>query len=983
MSEINEQQGNKKSLLDQWKIKNKKGDHVYSSIAKMPEDTVIPLSNGQKRLWSLQQLHPNNPFYNYSESYTLKGHLIAEHLIKAIQLIYEEHDILRSTYRFINGQVVQQIDSKATLNVLKHDLSSLPKSEVKGELQRMVLSDASTSFSLAKGPIMKASLIKLQETEHILQLTLHHIATDKWSMGILRNQLTKFYDSLCEGHSVVTDSLKIQYADYAYWQFNLKVDEKKIAFWEDKLSGEIPLLDIPKDYVRPFTPSFEGAFHVQKFSSPLSTAILELSKKLSITAYVLMLSVYYVLLYRYSGQKDILIGSPISNRDQKELEDLIGFFNETVVFRTKLSSSMSFAELVSEVRKNTLEAFSNKNVPFDVLVKRLNPERTLNINPFFQVMFLYHTVPRAPTFESDLELSHSTFDAGVSKFDLTLYISEDNGMLSSTFEYAADLFRPSTIERFQAYFRLLLEGVVANPERSIAEIPMMGTAELALISSQKPIEKQLFSKFTAIHDIIEEVSKNKPKSTALSFQNESLTYEELNRKSALIARNLLRKIQKGNRVVGLCLERSVDMIVGVLAILKAGCAYLPIDPEYPSKRIGFMIEDAEVNLILTQNSLISFFDQFDLGIANVDSEEMRLSTEETELPIVVSNYLAYIIYTSGSSGQPKGVPITHKNLIDSTQSRLEYYPENPSVFLLMSSLSFDSSIAGIFWTLCTGGTLIISEKRLEQDMDGLESVIYKNKVSHTLMLPTLYSLLLKQSTSKRLESLTTVMVAGEACLVSLAKEHFKLLPTVNLYNEYGPTETTVWCTVHKISKNDLNSSIPIGKSVTNARIYILGQDLNIIPFGAIGEIYVGGTGLTSGYLNRSELTDTVFITNPFTYGANEKIYKTGDLGRYRTDGCIEFLGRVDQQVKIRGHRIELDEVENSILEYGHTEKVAITIEEIGDENKIDVSATPEVEELTVLLRHYLNEDEVDELLTSIESLNRAQREHLLQKISNQ
>ncbi|MFK5972010.1 MAG: amino acid adenylation domain-containing protein [Flavobacteriaceae bacterium] len=973
-------QGNKESLLSHWKNRSKK-ENLEKAISPAPADAIIPLSHGQQQLWFLQQLYPNNPFYNYSESYVLKGLLQVEHLLKGLQMIYRAHDILGSTYHIEDGRAIQRIGTHNDLIILKHDLSRSNKSEAREKAQKIMLEEATRSFDLTKGPLMNASLIKLDATEHILQITLHHIVTDKWSMGILRQQLAKYYTDLCSNLSIVENKTEIQYADYAYWQHKREIDTKQLSYWKDKLSGEIPLLDIPTDYTRPIHPSFKGAFHVQNFSKELSSGILSLSKTLNTTPYVLLLSVYYNLLYRYSGQKDILVGSPISNRDQKVLEDLIGFFNDTVVLRTKLSPTMSFVDLVTEVRKTTLEAFSNKNVPFDLLVKTLKPERSLHINPFFQVMFLYHLVPPTPNFGSNLELSHSAFDSGVSKFDLTMYISEDNGLLSATFEYATDLFQESTIKRFQEYFKLLLQGVLENPKQSISEIPMLTQAEEALIFASGSLRKQPFDKYKGIHQIIEEVGKDNPDGIALVLQDTSMSYEQLNGRAELLAKVLLNRTNKKNEVVGLCLERSLDMIVGILAILKAGCAYLPIDPEYPVQRIQFILKDADVDLILTQKSLASIFEEFGSNTIKIDCEETFLNNSEKSLPSVRDEDIAYVMYTSGSTGQPKGVPITHKNIINSTQGRLEFYTENPTSFLLMSSIAFDSSMAGIFWTLCTGGTLIISENRIEQDISRIGDTIKKNKVSHTLMLPTLYKLVLEHSAIDNLESLTTVIVAGEECKVSMCKEHFKTLPKVKLYNEYGPTEATVWCIAHQIKEKDLSNHIPIGKSVANAKIYLLNQELQPVPFGAVGEIYIGGPGLAEKYLNRPELTDAVFINDPFKEKTRGKLYKTGDLGKFREDGIIDFLGRADQQVKIRGYRIELDEIEKIILDNAMVDKAVIVVEELERDNQMDATAIPEAYELMMLLDYYLREQEVDELLNSIDSLNKDQKEYLLQQIS--
>lgn len=926
-----EKNTNKTSLLKQWKSKTKSGA-VSSKIPKAPEDVVIPLSHGQKRLWFLQQLHPKSPFYNYSESYVFEGGLDVTKLTLALELVCNDHEILRSTYHMDDGELFIKIAQNANICISEYDLSSQSEVEAEKAANSIMLAEAKTAFDLSKHPMVLVSVIKIKASKHIVLLTLHHISTDKWSMGVLRSEWARYYKILCADQTVSRPLKDIQYSDYTYWQQNQEIDDKQLKYWTNKLSGEIPFINLPTDFPKPNEPSFHGgASPTQYFSKELSTQILALAKKLEVTPYVLFLSVYYVLLFRYSGQKDILIGSPVASRDQKILENLIGFFNDTIVLRSELAPGMSFVDLVSKVKQTTLEAFSNKDVPFDTLVKELKQERSLSINPFFQVMFLYHAVPKTPSFGADLSLQHQFFDAGVSKFDLTLYISEEEGILSSTFEYTSDLFKAQSIERFQEHFKNLLEGVVLKENQSISEISLLTDKENQFFLSQKTKTKtkNLFSEYQCIHDIIKNVTSKYPSHIAISFKDSSMNYAELDHRANVLAVKILSKTEKRNEIVALCIERSLDMIVGLVAILKAGCAYLPVDPAYPEQRIDFMLKDAEVGVVVTQSKLTPLFDKLDNQIVSIDTFEMENSIVNIELPTVEENDLAYMIYTSGSTGQPKGVPITHKNIINSTEGRLHFYNKNPEAFLLMSSISFDSSKAGIFWTLCTGGNLVIAENRIEQDISRIVEVIERNKVSHTLMLPSLYTLILEYGNATKLESLNTVIVAGEACPPNLCAKHFDKFEDVELYNEYGPTEATVWCIAHKVEKSQATGIIPLGKPVANADIYLLDQFQNRVPFGAIGEIYVGGEGLSGSYYKRPDLTAKVYFENPFENSKEEKLYRTGDLGRYRSDGSIDFLGRTDQQVKIRGYRIEIDEIEKAILAADNVQKCVVTVETFG------------------------------------------------------
>ncbi|MEO0526004.1 MAG: amino acid adenylation domain-containing protein [Bacteroidota bacterium] len=934
----------KESLLSQWKHRKKDKKTTINGISKTPEGVGIPLSNGQRRLWFLQQLYPENPFYNYSEAYTLKGNLLVAPLVEALQRLFKAHSILCSSYQIEDGEIVQKVDAHTMVEIAQFNLSDLGDEQKELEKQRIIYSDSRTVFSLNKAPLFKISLLKIQSDEHLLFITMHHIITDKWSMGIFRKQLAQYYIDLCGKVPMVKKPVPLQYGDYAFWEQQRDLDSQQLQYWKDKLSGEIPILNLPTDHTRPKRSSFNGSHHIKELSEPLSKELLALAKKLEVTPYILLLSVYYLLLYRYTGQEDILIGSPISNRNHVDLEEMIGFFNETVVLRTGIVPQYSFIDLVKKVKQTTFEAFTNNGIPFEILVKELNAERSLGVNPFFQSMFLYHDVPKNPFFGDELQLLHSNFDSKVSKFDLTLYISQENGQLSSTVEYATDLFHKTTIDRFQEHLQLLLQGVVKNPNGAIPGIPMLTPYEKEFFLSEIVKPESIFTSHTGIHQIIEKIALERKNATALVFGDESMSYGELNTKANEIAVQIIQHTRGENICVGLCLERSLDMIVGILGILKARSAYLPIDPEYPKQRIAYMVGDASISLILTQESLSPLFSQSDTNTILIDNTEILDDRPKVTLPRIEPDDLAYVIYTSGSTGKPKGVPISHKNIIESTAGRLEFYSENPKAFLLMSSIAFDSSKAGIFWTLCTGGTLVIAEKRLEQDLLKIEELIASHAISHTLMLPSLYHLILEHCDTSKLQSLKSVIVAGEVSTSTMCKSHFKRLPNTKLYNEYGPTEATVWCIAHEVKKEDLNHRIPIGKPVANAKIYLLDKNLNLVPYGAIGELYVGGEGLSKGYLNRSELNVVAYVQNPFN-AFKGKLYKTGDLGRYTQKGTIEFLGRADQQIKIRGFRVELDEIKKALLEYPGIQDVVVIAETVAQNSTGLKSKVPSEEEL--------------------------------------
>lgn len=922
----------KKGLLDRWRSQQKKKEPI-AAIAKRPLGTRAPLSLGQQRLWFLQQLHPDNPFYHYADVLRLKGRLVEAHLKESFRQLAQKYAILRTTFPSDNGDVYQHIGEEAAIDFITQDIRSLAGDQREESAQAIALASASEAFDLETGPLTRVCLIQLTDKEYWLVLTMHHIITDKWSMGLLREDLAQLYEGLLAGNVVELTPLPLSYADYAYWERQQEVDPAHLSYWKKQLAGELPILKLPTDHTRTGKPSYAGAFSVQAFSSQLSTQLSQLCQQNNTTLFVLLLTAYKVLLYKYSGQKDIIVGTPFSNRDQLALQQLIGFFNDTLVLRSDLSKTPSFEQLLQEVRSMVLTAFTHKKTPFEVLVRELSPERAASTNPLFQVMFLFHKVPPKPSLGPELALEHQPFDLGVSKFDLTLYISEEEGQLSAIFEYATDLFEAATIERMQEHLRVLLEAIVENPQQSIATLPILSSVEKQKIlvdwnQHQLPIGE------TTVHQLIEAQAQRKTGAPAAVYEGVELSYQALQEKSDLIARRLqARGIGQGD-IVGLYTERSLDMMVGILAILKAGGAYLPIDPEYPKDRIDFMLEDADVKVVLCQDKILNELSTRVDKLSLQGRQHEGNSSLPPLVPTVGNDHLAYIIYTSGSTGRPKGVQVTHKNLLHSTQARFSYYPQQPGRFLLLSSFAFDSSIVGLFWTLTQGGTIVLPKRRIEQDLDQMADLIAKQQVTHTLLLPSLYRVLLQHISTEKLQSLQTLIVAGEACSTALVRQHFESLPAVELYNEYGPTEASVWCTAHKVEREDAEGQVPIGRAIPNAAIYILDDHLAPVPIGVAGELYVGGAGITLGYLNRPDLTQQQFIPHPFSNEKGAKLYRTGDLARYREDGLIDFLGRADHQVKIRGYRIELSEIKETLARIEGVKDALVVVQEEEGNNRL-------------------------------------------------
>lgn len=967
------------SLLSRWKNRTHKTEGALN-IKKIPKGEPVPLSSEQKRLWFLQQLYPNNPFYNFAELYKLKGPLQLDAFKKSIRLIEGKHDVLRSNFQVEEGIPVTHILEETTSTFNYYDLSEHPLEKATQRATAILAKEARHSFSLSDKSLMRSTVVKIAPRDFRFLILMHHIITDDWSMKIFRKELSYNYGCLLKGDTPVQKRPSIQYADYAFWQNKREINREHLTYWKGKLSGEIPILKLPLDHPKKAQPTYNGAFHEKKYDTVTSKSFFDLCKKLEATPYVTMLSLYYILLYKYAGQNDILVGTPITKREDKSLENLIGFFNDTLVLRHTVEEKKTFRDLVRQVKQVTLDAFTHKDISFDTLVSTIKPTRSISIHPFFQVMFLYHKVPQKEPFGNDIDSSYELYDSGIAKFDITLYIEEDEDSVRSILIYEKDLFEVSTISRMHSHFQLLLEGVLYDPDVIIADLSM-----------QTPFERVHFEKLElpvspfeipeqSIYDIIKTQALKTPNATAVVFEEEHLTYSVLEIQVTLIAQGLINMGVGRNTIVGLSIERSHHMIVGLLGILKAGAAYLPLDPTYPAERTKFILDNASAKALLTQDKLAQNFTEVKAAILTLESA-FKIEKDSTIIyPEVCGSDLAYVIYTSGSTGKPKGVPITHQNIINSTKARSVFYEKDPSTFLLMSSISFDSSKAGIFWSLCTGATLVISQKHLEQDIDLLTNVIQKHQVSHTLILPSLYANVIALGELKRLESLETVIVAGEACTIPVVKVHFSKLPQVQLYNEYGPTESTVWCIAHKLVERDSSGrSVPIGRPIKNCTVLLLNERGQKVPYGTSGELYLGGLGLSSGYLNDPVKTANAFVKNP--YNPEQRLYKTGDLARYREDGAIEFLGRKDQQVKLRGYRIELDEIETAIVNSAQIQKAVVVIEDEYDAIDWNFLEDTTTQQLIRSLEKYISIDELHNILDTIESMEDEAIAMVLEKLA--
>lgn len=909
---MEEEKKEKGSALQAWLNRKNKASRP-ASIQALDEKTPTVLSFGQQRLWLLQQLFPDNPFYQYSHLYRFRGLLDIDRLEAAFGQVIQRHAILRTGFQQMEDGIRQAARAYVPPKIIQHDLSHLHQSEARAAAEEKIKSISKRPFDLNEPPLLRLNLLKLSQEEHWLLLDIHHIIGDRWSLELINSEVAEYYRSFEQEQTHTPTALPFQYADYARHQQARGIDEKDLAFWRKELAGELPVLALPHDFGRPSEPRFRGATIHRQLTATLSDQLKQLSKAQETTPFTLLLAAFKTLLFRYTGQEDILVGSPFSNRDRLELEQLVGFFNETLILRSAVSADLPFTDLVSNLKGRVLQALPHKNLPFDALVRELQQGRDGHYNPLFQAMFLYNTPVSALNFGEQLQVVEEMVNLQVAKFDLTLFVNEKEEGLKLSMEYDTALFKPRTVNQLLEHFEQLLIDVAEHPNTALGSIKLLPDAEQQHIINILSGPSHPQPTVAGIHQLFEQQAQVNPNKTAVAAGQESFTYQALNEQADRLARQLIAEGVKTMDVVGLYCDRTASLFVGMLGILKAGAAYLPLDPNYPEERIRFMLDDAGVKWIVTRQVFEGQLPADDQQHTIFLDTPANNTTSVLPLPPVTQDANAYVIYTSGSTGRPKGVTISHRNLIHSTTARFDFYPEAPSSFLLLSSFAFDSSVAGIFWTLCSGGTLVLPPKRIEQDMHTLAELIKTQSITHTLLLPSLYHLLLRYGEAADLHTLQCVIVAGEACPSSLVAEHFRSIPQARLYNEYGPTEATVWCIAHEIKPEDTEGPVPIGRPISNMQALILDSGQQVVPVGVAGELYITGRGISSGYLNRPALTKERFLPVPFAAPSAEKMYKTGDLVRLRDDGVLEYLGRTDHQLKIRGYRVEPEEIANQLL----------------------------------------------------------------------
>src|ERR1043165_1843450 len=905
------------------------------SIAAIERPERLPLSHAQQRLWFLDSLLPGTALYNVYTAFQLEGELNLPALERSLNEIVKRHEILRTTFPALHGQPSQKINEPEPLDLRVEDLTDKPDAE------QLIKAEALRPFDLEHGPLFRARLLKQGEHDHVLLLTMHHIISDGWSLEVLTRELSALYEAFSNGQPAMLEELPLQYADYAVWQRQWLAGvelERQLQYWEQQLAGAPGGLEVPTDKPRPSVPTHRGAAQFFSVSEQVSTQLRELCRAEGVTLFMGLLAAFNVLLSRYSGQKEILVGTPIANRTRAELEPLIGFFSNTLVLRTNLTGGPSFRELLRRVREACLGAYAHQDVPFERLVEELSPERDLSRTPLFQVMFSLHGVQTNRAEISGLTLKPLRVETGTSKVDLSFYLRETENALQGAIEYSTDLFNEETIQRMSRHFHVLLEELVAEPEREVEELPLLTFAEEQQLLWEWNESERQYPRERSVAQLFEEQVQRTPAAIALVTEEESLTYAELNERANQVA-GYLRELGVGPEVlVAVMLERSVELVVGLLGVLKAGGAYVPLDVQYPAERIAYMLADTQARVLLTQQKLLGQLPAHETRTVCIDSQWNEIARHARQNPESqgTGENLAYVIYTSGSTGKPKGICVTHK-AINRLVLNTNYVQLSASDRIAqVSNSSFDAATFEIWGGLLNGARVEIIRKELVLDPGELSRQFKSRGITTTFLTTALFNRIAAEDGSA-FRGVKQVLVGGEEVTPKGVREVLNQGKPERLLNCYGPTESTTFATWYEIKDVEEGATtVPIGSPISNTEVYILNEALMPAPVGIRGELYIGGDGLARGYLGRPKLTAEKFVPHPFSRVPGARLYKTGDFCRYRADGSIEFHGRQDHQIKLRGFRIELGEIEAALDSYEGVKKaLAILVtDEVSNEKQI-------------------------------------------------
>ena len=911
--QITELSSEKRQLLERY-LKTAGLNLARAVILPLSRETnQFPLSFAQQRLWFLDQLEPNTAVYNIPDMHQFSGPLNLAALERSLNEIVQRHEILRTTFQTVDGGPVQVIAEAQPRELEVIDLSHVPQPLRESEAQKLAHDEGEQPFDLTRGPLFRFRLIKLAEDEHILLLTMHHIISDGWSLGVLGRELAALYQAYDEGRDSPLDELTIQYADFAVWQrewMQGDVLEKQLAYWREKLGGELPPLDLLTDRPRPAVQTYRGSSVELTLRPEVSQRLKQIGLESNATFFMTLLAAFKVLLWHYTRQQDILVGTPIANRNRTEIEGLIGFFVNTLVLRSKIKPEISFREFLTQVRETTLGAWGHQDVPFERLVEELQPERSLNRQPLFQVLLTLQTWEELKL--EGLEQSWLNTRREVTKFDLSLFLGETENGMYSWLSYNSDLFDEATMARMLKHFHALLEEIAAHPDARLSELSLVPKEEREQLRRWNETRSE-YERDACVHQLVELQTERTPNAVAVVQADKQISYRELNRRANQLA-HYLRKHGVGLETrVGVLMERSTDWILALLGILKAGGVYVPLDGSYPAQRLRFMVEDAEVRLLLTEGG------QPQVGASEVvylDRQSFASESAENPANVTQAEDLAYLMYTSGSTGQPKGVGVPHRaiNRLVRNTNYLKF--EESDRVAQISNASFDAATFEIWGALVNGSRLVVLEKETALSPADLRQQLLEQQISVMFLTTALFN----QTALARPEifsSLKYMVYGGDAVDARAVQRVLEKGSPGHLINCYGPTEGTTFTTWYEAQPSDIEAhTIPIGRPLSNTEVWVLDQQGRMAPEGVVGELCIGGDGLARGYLGRPELTAEKFVPHPYTEAPGARLYRTGDLVRYRSDGNIEFIKRMDQQVKVRGFRVELGEIESLLNQYG-------------------------------------------------------------------
>ncbi|MCF4968894.1 non-ribosomal peptide synthetase [Nostoc sp. CMAA1605] len=894
-------------------------------ILPRASNAELPLSFAQQRLWFLDQFDQKSVLYNIPTVLRLVGHLQIVALEQSLQAIIHRHEALRTNFITIDGQPTQVIREQGTVSIV--DLQHLPRTEQEILVQQLVQEQLIERFDLVRQTLIRVKLILLNQTEQVLLVCMHHIVSDGWSMGVFISELTQLYNAYSQGQPSPLAPLAIQYADFALWQrqwLQGEVLQNQLSYWEQQLKDAPTVLSLPTDRPRPAVQTVVGATHEFALSVELTDKLVKLSQAQGCTLFMTLLAAFDTLLYRYTGQSDILVGSPIANRDRTEVEGLIGFFVNTLVMRSNLAGNPSFSELLTRVRDMALGAYAHQHLPFEMLVEALQPERDLSHTPLFQVMFNLQNAPVSELELNGLTVSSLPIPGMTAAFDMTLFMQNTANGLVGVWEYNTDLFDHSTIERMISHFVTVLEAVVNNPQAPIDQLPILTTVEQQKLLFEWNDTQADYPAGKCLHELFAQQAELTPDAVAVVFENEQLTYQQLNIQANQLAHYLQSAGVKPETLVGIYLERSLSMTVALLAVLKAGGGYVPLDVDYPQQRLAYISEDSEISVLITQESLLNTLPVAGVKVIALDQQWDVLNSQHRENPVsaVTPENLACVLYTSGSTGRPKGVMLTHAALVNHCSAISEAFSLTSSDRVLQfAAFGFDVALEEIFPTWFKGGTVVLRPTQMFSSFGNFAQFIAQQQLS-VLTLTSAYwhewMVAVSQSYATVPPSLRLLTVGGDTVLPETVAMWQQFVgDRITCLNAYGPTEASVTAIVYDVQNfhPEKTNTVPIGHPVANTEIYILDSHLQPVPIGVKGELYIGGVRIARGYLNRPELTQEKFIPHPFKDGKSHRLYKTGDLARYLPDGNIEFIGRLDDVVKIRGFRVALGEVESLLVQH--------------------------------------------------------------------